>query len=282
MKPAKTMRQIYRIALIAIAIVIMTMVERHTASLSGDTPSGNENLPATEALLRTGIPAGMTGTLLSYNGFELSFNSDEHIPNWVAWELTPDEARGAITGHKTFMQDKNVEGSATPADYRNSGYDRGHMAPAADMKWSEDSRHDCYYMTNICPQEHSFNANTWGRLEQTCRQWAQRDSSIIIVTGPVLADGVADRIGASGVAVPKRFFKVILEPYANPIRAIGFIFPNGDAPGGMQAHVASVDEVEAVTGYDFFAALPDSIENIVESRKWTFNDWAFGNRHKSK
>lgn len=263
---------------LAVVVLAIAISEYRNATPRGAV--GRSELPAAAALMRVSMPPGVPHKSVEYHGFEMSFNPDEHVPNWVAWELDPSEVDGAIGQHKTFAQDKNVDGCPTLDDYKRSGYDRGHIAPAADMKWSEESRRDCYYLTNMCPQEHNFNANVWGRLESTCRNWALRDSSLIIIAGPVLADGVDARIGASGVAVPKRFFKVILEPYHDPVRAIGFLFPNGDAPGGMQTHVVSVDEVEAATGYDFFAALPDSIENVVESVRWSFADWAVNARDR--
>ena len=99
------------------------------------------------------------------------------------------------------------------------------------------------------------------------------DSVLYIVCGPVLTDELTERIGATGVAVPQRFFKVIVAPYADPPRGIGFIMPNGAVKGGMQQAACSIDEVEAITGLDFFAALPDTIENAVE-RQCNFNQWS--------
>lgn len=209
---------------------------------------------------------------ISYEGMEVSFNPEAHIPNWVAWELTADETLGTEPRYDRFMPDKSVRGSAYSSDYRGSGYDRGHMAPAGDMKWSEKAMRETFYMTNICPQAHKLNAGAWKKLEEKCRQWAVRDSAIYIVCGPVLNDPVDEWIGESEVAVPQRFFKVILAPYANPPRGIGFIMPNGYVPGGMQKAACSIDEVEAITGFDFFSALPDSLENEIE-RRANFHLW---------
>lgn len=208
-----------------------------------------------------------------YSGMEVSFNPEAHIPNWVAWELTADETAGSQPRHNRFEADPAVRGCATPDDYRYSGYDRGHMAPAADMKWSEKAMRESFLLTNICPQTHKLNSGSWKKLEEKCRVWATADSAVYIVCGPVLTDEITERIGASEVAVPRRFFKVIIAPYADPPRGIGFIMPNAAVPGGMQQAACSIDEVEAVTGMDFFSALPDSLENLIESQA-NFHQWS--------
>lgn len=217
--------------------------------------------------------SGIPETLVSYTGMSMSFNPDLHIPNWVSWELTRDEATGTEPRANSFARDYDVDGCADPSDYRGSGYDRGHMTPAADMKWDRQAMTESFYMTNICPQAKALNTGAWKKLEEKCRQWALRDSAIVIVCGPVLTDQIDKFIGENRVAVPKRFFKVILAPYATPPRGIGFIMPNSRVEGGMQCAAVSIDQVESVTGHDFFSELPDSIENLVES-ECRFNYWS--------
>ena len=218
-------------------------------------------------------PESLPSQVVNYEGMTLSFNRDMHIPNWVAWELTVSETAGTCPRSENFRGDNNVIGSAEKWDYSYSGYDRGHMAPAGDMKWSEKAMDESFYMTNMCPQAKTLNTGVWKRLEEKCRQWAEIDSAIIIVCGPVLTDPINEFIGDTHVAVPQRFFKVILSPYVDEPRGIGFIMPNGKVPGGMQATAVSIDEVERVTGLDFFASLPDEIENEVESQ-CKFHYWS--------
>lgn len=208
-----------------------------------------------------------------YAGMTVSFNPRLHVPNWVAWELTAEETKGKTPRHNKFQADEDMEGSADPWDYNYSGYDRGHMAPAGDMKWSEEAMRETFYMTNMCPQAKNLNTGAWKSLEEKCRQWAKADSAIVIVCGPVLTDSITEYIGDSRVAVPERFFKVVLSPYANPPRGIGFVMNNGKVEGGIQRAAMSIDEVERITGHDFFAALPDSIENIIESQN-DFHFWS--------
>ncbi len=213
-------------------------------------------------------------TLIEYTGMTVSFNPTTHQPNWVAWELLGSETDGDSERESTFNVDSAIDGCATTNDYRNSGYDRGHMAPAGDMKWSTKAMHESFYLTNICPQAGDLNRGAWKKLEEKCRQRAQADSAIIVVCGPIFNKGEAvERIGETGVAVPRSFFKVVLSPYTNPPTAIGFIMPNGYVKGGMQACAVSVDSVETVTGYDFFSALPDDVETRVEAQ-CNFDRWS--------
>ncbi len=213
------------------------------------------------------IPDDLKSVFKKYEGFDVSFNPDHKVPNYVSWELTADEARAtdASRNDAAFNPDVTVDSSPTLDDYRNSGFDRGHMCPAGDMKWDVQAMRDCFLLTNMCPQAHSLNSGAWKSLEESCRNWAVRDSAIIIVCGPILTDKITRTIGNGKVTVPERFFKVILAPYADPPRAIGFIMPNSTVRGGFQNTATTVDEIEAITGYDFFAALPDEIENRVES-----------------
>lgn len=217
-------------------------------------------------LLKVVTNPDLDATPLSYSAMEISFNPRMHQPNWVSWELTRDETDGLIPRYNKFMCDDAVTGCAEPDDYNYSGYDRGHMAPAGDMKWDRRAMEETFLMTNICPQAKALNTGAWKRLEQKCRIWAQVDSAIIIVCGPILTDPIREYIGDNRVAVPRRFFKVVLSPYVENPRAIGFIMNNDYVEGGMQSAAVSVDEVERMTGHDFFSELPDEIENEVESQ----------------
>lgn len=229
-------------------------------------------LPGKDSLLHVVTNPVLDQLMLNRTGMSISFNRQMHEPNWVAWELTADETKGSIKRESKFSTDPDVEASADPWDYNYTGFDRGHMAPAGDMKWDADAMRETFYMTNICPQAKALNTGAWKNLEERCRRWAQRDSSLIIVCGPVLTDTITEFIGDNRVAVPSRFFKVILAPYAKPMRAIGFIFPNAKAIGGLQPAAVSVDSVESVTGHDFFTALPDSLQKIIEAQS-DFHLW---------
>lgn len=226
------------------------------------------------SLLQVTTPADLDQQLLEYTGMLISFNPSRHIPNWVSWELTADKAKGDEPRTNSFMADPSVPGSADPKDYRHSGFDRGHMAPAGDMKWSDQAMKESFFMTNICPQDNKLNTGAWRKLEESCRRWAVRDSAIVIVCGPIPTDPVDMKIGTNQVWVPRRFFKAMISPYTNPPRGIAFIMPNTYIKGGIQNSAVSIDEVERITGYDLFPALPDDVENAIESQ-CNFNQWSY-------
>lgn len=226
------------------------------------------------SLLAVTTPTDLDQELLEYTGMLISFNPSRHIPNWVSWELTADEVQGEEPRTNAFMADPSVKGCADPKDYRHSGYDRGHMVPAGDMKWSDQAMKESFFMTNICPQDNKLNTGAWRKLEEKCRQWAIRDSAIVIVCGPVPTDPVDTKIGTNQVWVPRRFFKAIISPYTNPPRGIAFIMPNSYVKGGIQEAAVSIDEVERITGYDLFPALPDDIEDQIETQ-CNFSQWSY-------
>lgn len=219
------------------------------------------------------IPKNTPNKPLRYTGFSIGFNPDAHQPNFAVWTLTPDKTNGPYDRKDAnFAQDMSVEGCATLNDYRRSGFDRGHMVPAADMKWSAEAMTDCHYLTNISPQDSKLNAGAWAKLEGLERKWANKFGRLIIVAGPILSDRLVRTIGDSGIPVPERFFKVIIAPDANPAMGIGFVMPNSSVAGGTQAAAMSIDQVEAITGFDFFHNLPDDIENEIEAQN-SFNQW---------
>ncbi len=238
----------------------------------GDKSANHININATD-LLNVKTNPRQPSRIIKYTGMDVSFNPKLHIPNWVAWELTDDETDGEEPRATKFLNDENVPGCADTYDYMYSGYDRGHMAPAGDMKWSKKAMQETFYLTNICPQEHALNNGAWKNLEVKCRTWAMRDSAIYIVCGPVLTDTLREFIGDNRVAVPKRFFKVMISPYAEKPQGIGFVMPNGRVPGGIQACATTIDEVERITGHDFFSELPDELENALESQN-NFPAWS--------
>ena len=222
------------------------------------------------------LPAPIEGNqIIKHTGYTLSYNEEYELPAYVAYELTKDEVLGGEERSDSFKADDSVRtGSAELDDYRGSGYDRGHMAPAADFKWSEEAMSDTFYLSNMCPQDPSFNRGIWAELEAVVRTMAYDNEKIYVVTGPVLTDGPYETIGENEVAVPKRFYKTILD-YTDPeIKAIGFVLPNENSDKSLQSFAMTVDEVEKITGIDFYPALPDDQEEEIEGRMRT-SDWNF-------
>ncbi len=227
-------------------------------------------------------PEGTQSQILQYTGHTLSYNSSTRLPNWVAYELTREETQGENPRNGSFEQDPQARGpQGNRDDYRNSGWDRGHMAPAGDMKWSTDAMEDTYYFTNICPQNHELNTGDWNDLEIQCRKWAKKYGSVYIVCGPIITENAHGKLGKNRIAIPDKFFKVLLTRKNGEYRGVGFIFHNppkrdsrlSTKPGPsrpLETYAVTIDEVEAATGLDFFHILPHDIENKVEQQKALF------------
>lgn len=252
-----------RIALITLSLVVIFFVLCYitpTESKMGVVRAGDiENLE---------IPIGPDDEIVvTHTGYTLSYCEEYEVPYWVAYTLTREKVATQNASRKdNFREDPSIStGSATLQDYKKSGYDRGHMAPAADFRWSEDAMNDTFYLSNMCPQIHAFNAGIWSDLESAVRSIAYEDEEIYVVTGPVLTDGPYETIGENNVAVPKYYYKVILD-YTEPvIKAIGFILPAEKSSEPLSYFAVTVDKVEEITGIDFFPALPDDIEDVVEA-----------------
>lgn len=268
------------IAIVVVALVIFSAViafgrwYRTKTALPSYTPD-------VACLSKVILPDEQPEIMVDYTGFTVSFNPAYHIPNYVVWELTGREADGELPRNSKFYKDNDVYGCAELDDYRRSGFDRGHMAPAGDMKWSADAMAESHSLVNICPQDHSVNSGRWSTLEKMCRQWAQRDSALLIICGPVITDEMPRTIGRSQVRVPERFFKVVMAPFAETPRAIGFIIPNSYTDEGLEAMSYTVDDVEQITGYDFFSCIPDSIESRMEGNA-DFRQWTQRGKHRKQ
>ena len=227
------------------------------------------------------IPARIQGRserILKRSNYTTSFNTKWNIPNWVAWDITKEELADKYNRSDFFVEDPDITSSkaVTYSDYSGSGYDRGHMCPAGDNHYDATAMDECFYMTNICPQDHELNKETWNDLEIACRRWARRYGKVYVVCGPIVYD--ADNAEVIGrrhkVVVPDAFFKVIMIVNKQTPQAIGYIFQNNSSKKPWKAY--SVDEVEEITGIDFFPTLPDEIENPLEANYDT-SLWVWGN-----
>lgn len=271
-KSRKKKHLLRKIIILVFVIIVLFLV------LSYLTPSSAETVYETgDRIPDLELPAPVRGEeIIRHTGYTLSYNEEYELPSWVAYELTRDEVLGtAAERDDNFREDPAVStGSASLADYRKSGYDRGHMAPAADFKWSGDAMSDTFFLSNMAPQEPSFNRGIWADLEAVARTAAYDNGSIYITTGPVLTDGPYKTIGENEVAVPRRFYKVFLDYTEPEIKAIGFVLPNEGSDKDLKAYAMSVDDVEKITGLDFYHALPEEDEKRIESSFRT-SDWSF-------
>ena len=213
---------------------------------------------------------GYDGIRLERKSYKVVYSKEWRLPVAVAWHLTRDHVYGKNQRSKMqFTEDMDVPAPrATWQDYARSGYSRGHMCPAGDNKWDEEALRQTFLLTNICPQLYELNAGDWNELEKKCRTWARRYGNVYIVCGPILLNKVHRTIGRNKVVVPEAFFKVVLrlENGGKAGKGIGFIYRNEDVKKKMSAYVNSIDEVERITGLDFFAALPDNVEKAIEAK----------------
>ncbi len=217
-------------------------------------------------------PKNLSQTIKKRTAYTVSYNHDTKQPNWVAWVLTKNHATGKVE-RMDFEDDEDMPSpKGYKSDYFNTGFDKGHMCPAGDNKWSETAMAESFLMTNMCPQIHSLNAGIWNSIEQQCRSWAKKYGKVYIVCGPIFLNKQHRKLGRNKVVVPDAFFKVVLCMQGNP-KAIGFICRNASSKGKKKTDfVNTVDEVERITGYDFFAKLPKNIEKKIESQ-CDINEW---------
>ena len=205
-----------------------------------------------------------------YSGFSLCFRDSYKDAEWVSYTLTQEKLIKNARRTNKFTEDKNIStGSAKLSDYKASGYDRGHLAPAADMAWSEQSENESFLMSHMTPQAPQFNRGIWKEIEAQVRKYAQSLDFLIVATGPVLEKQPEEykSIGQSKVRVPEYFYKVLLsKDKSGNWQSIGFIIPNEKSEHDIFSYKVCVNEVEERTGIDFFSALEDSIEEEVESQ----------------
>lgn len=219
---------------------------------------------------------GVSSQILSRIAYTTSYNKETRTPNWVGWVLTSGHTDGEYARkNNMFIEDEDVpEPRATYKDIRESecGYQRGHICPSGDNKWSFKAQRESFLMTNICPQNPDLNQRDWKYLEEACRDWAQKYGRIYIVAGPVFRSKDYKTVGENRVAVPDAFFKVVLAFGPDGLQTIGFLYDNQSGHHDMEYYVRTVDEVESATGMDFFSQLEDSVEMSIEAvadlREW--------------
>ena len=210
--------------------------------------------------------------VISHVGYSFLYNEEYEQASWVAYELTREETNKVFKRTNRFKPDPAVSTlTANDADYARSGYDKGHLAPAADMGWSATTMEESFYYSNMSPQVPGFNRGIWKKLEERVRSWAIENNSLLIVTGPVLKKGLKT-IGADRVSVPELYYKVILDNHEPETKGIAFLIPNASQSAELQSFVVSIDSVESVTGIDFFPNFPneDQIEKTSTIGQWSW------------
>ena len=218
------------------------------------------------------IPSAKTNNeIVRHSAFILSYQEEYELASWVLHRLVKEAAFGKAGRSNEFLTDPLVEsGSAVTQDYSRSGYDRGHLCPAGDFKHDKELEDETFYMSNMSPQMPDFNRGIWSDLENKVRSWAKKRGELIIVTGPILKKGLPTIGRMNKIAVPEKFYKIIYDPAKE--EAIAFLFPNEGSVELVKSFTVSIDELEAMTGIDFFAKLPDSLEQKIEVNN-NVDDW---------
>jgi endonuclease G, mitochondrial len=241
--------------------------DTRTAEAVPEELAGNENT-------RWGYPGGNC-MLLIKDFYFICHDNDDRIPVWVMYHLTPEDLAGGAERSDDFRADPALDPDdrAELADYRYSGYDRGHMAPAADFRQSDRAMSDTFVLSNMVPQRPNLNRRLWATLEDQVRQLAEAHGSIWVVTGELFlaADSTptepTDFIGPNQVAVPTHLYKMVLCQHpAGDVELFAFVLPNqlDPVPGVPADYLTTVDRIEALSGLDFFSVLPDDVEDRLE------------------
>ena len=220
------------------------------------------------------LPTSTTNVIVKHEFYSLSYNEKYEQAEWVAYQLKSEMITRNHFNRPFFIEDNLVPThSADWRNYKKSGFDKGHLCPAGDMKFSKKAFDDTFFTSNISPQKHDFNDGVWNRLESKVRYWAQKNNSIYVVTGGVLQENLPE-IGRENVAVPNAFYKVLLKNDGGNYKMIAFLVPSQDSNEPLYKFVISTDELEKLTGINFYPALPDSVENLLEKNK-DYKDWSF-------
>ncbi|CAM1334060.1 DNA/RNA non-specific endonuclease [Tenacibaculum aestuariivivum] len=220
------------------------------------------------------LPTSTTGVVVKHKGYQLSYNELHEQAEWVAYSLSKNDIVYNNFKRPYFINDPKVStNSANWRSYKKSGYDKGHLCPAGDKRYSKQAHDETFYTSNITPQKHDFNAGIWNKLEQKTRYWAKKYQYLYIITGGILTNNLKT-IGKDKVSVPDEFYKIILDYTQPEIKAIAFLLPHQESKKPLYNFVVSIDFLEQKTGIDFFPELPDAIENKLEASN-SYKDWSF-------
>lgn len=251
-----------------------------------EVPAGESVEPESfgkDVLSRLEIPYRLEdneANIIEHMGYTLSYNNDFRVPNWVAYELLESEINTGFRARENkFEPDPMIKGrQAYDKDYVGSGYDRGHMAPAADMRWSSQTMKESFYLSNTCPQNHNLNAGAWNDLEKQVRHEVRYYKTIWVVCGPIFENTYPRHIGGNHVAVPDAFFKALLARRKDgSYAAIGFVFPNKACERNLILYSMTVDELEAKIGIDLFYNLDAKLQDKAEASADPYGDWRIKN-----
>ena len=220
------------------------------------------------------LPTSTTNIIIKHNFYTLSYSERHEQAEWVAYELKKSQLSRSNFQRPYFIDDPKVDsGSASWKNYKRSGYDKGHLCPAGDRRFSKQAFEETFYTSNISPQLNDFNAGIWNNLEQKTRYWASKYDGVYVITGGILK-GNLKQIGSEYVSVPNYFYKILLDNSRGEYKVIAFLIPHEDSERPLNKFVVSVDQIEKLSGIDFFPKLSDAIEQKLE-KSADYKGWSF-------
>lgn len=209
-------------------------------------------------------PQGDCEKEISYNYYTLCYSKDHKQASWTFHFLSQESIKGPQSRINAYKGDDSLADPVRSYDYRYSGFDRGHLVPAADMKLNRLAMTDTFYMTNMSPQRSGFNSGIWRVLESHVRRQVLHLGDAYIITAPILLSEAYYPKIQSGVSIPYYYYKIAYYPEASYIEA--YLIPNESQKGvPLSAFLLSVDELEELTNYDFYADLEDKLEDELEA-----------------
>jgi len=269
-------KRIIAALLLSAVLVYKYYLERRDNSTDKKTHEQQEDNTIKDVNSFNYLPTSTTKQIVQHQYYTLSYSEQHEQAEWVAYVLDKKDIAHTNFKRPFFIEDPKVQTkSAHWRNYKKSGYDRGHLCPAGDRKFSKEAFDETFYTSNISPQKHDFNSGIWNKLEQKTRYWAKKYDQLYVVTGGVLENNKKlHTIGKEKVSVPNAFYKVLLDYKQPEIKAIAFLIPHKESKKPLYEFVVSIDELEEKTGIDFFYNLPDDLEKKLESST-NYKNWSF-------
>lgn len=213
-------------------------------------------------------------SIIRHKHYFLSYSEEHEQAEWTAYYLTAQSKQQHHYERPYFKQDPLIDTeSAHWKNYKDTGYDKGHLVPAFDMKFSSDAYAETFYTSNVSPQNREFNAGIWNRLEQKVRYWADKYSALFIVTGSILHNNLLT-IGVEKVSVPDYFFKIIVRVQNDSLVMIPFLIPNAKSDASLYKFATTIEQIEQITGIDFNQKLTEKIEEKIK-KELSYKEWSF-------
>ncbi|QBN18306.1 DNA/RNA non-specific endonuclease [Flavobacterium nackdongense] len=213
-------------------------------------------------------------SIVRHKHFFLSYSEEHEQAEWAAYYLTSDKNNRHHYQRPYFKQDPLVDTeSAHWRNYKNTGFDKGHLVPAADMKFSQEAYNETFLTSNVAPQNRDFNSGIWNRLEEKVRYWADKYTAIFIVTGSVLHSQLT-KIGDEDVSVPDYFYKIVVRVQNDALVMIPFLVPNEKSDAALYHFATTIEKIEEITGINFNEKLAEKIEEKIE-KELNYKEWSF-------